>query len=81
MINLHYVERGQGPVLLFVHGWSQSTRCFEKQLADLSDRYRVMAVDMRDHGESPNPTHGYRVARLAQDLHELLLQHDLRSLG
>jgi pimeloyl-ACP methyl ester carboxylesterase len=81
MINLHYVERGQGPVLLFVHGWSQSTRCFEKQLADLSDRYRVMAVDMRGHGESPKPSHGYRVARLAQDLHEFLVQHDLREVA
>lgn len=81
MIKLHHVERGQGPVLLLVHGWSQSTRCFDKQLADLGDRYRVMAVDLRGHGESPKPTHGYRVARLAADLHDFMLEHDLRDVA
>jgi pimeloyl-ACP methyl ester carboxylesterase len=81
MINLHYVEQGQGQPLVLVHGWSQSTRCFTKQLAGLSDRYRVIAVDMRGHGESPKPAHGYRVARLAQDLHEFLVAHDLENIA
>jgi non-heme chloroperoxidase len=81
MLKLHYVERGQGQPLVLVHGWSQSTRCFAKQLDDLGDRYRVIAVDMRGHGESPKPPHGYRVARLAQDLHEFLIQHDLREVA
>ena len=81
MINLHYVEQGQGQPLVLVHGWSQSTKCFAKQLAGLSDRYRVIAVDMRGHGESPKPLHGYRVARLAEDLHEFLTQHDLHNVA
>ena len=81
MINLHHVEQGQGQPLVLVHGWSQSTKCFAKQLAGLSDRYRVIAVDMRGHGESPKPLHGYRVARLAEDLHEFLTQHDLHNVA
>jgi pimeloyl-ACP methyl ester carboxylesterase len=81
MLNLHYVEQGQGQPLVLVHGWSQSTRCFAKQLADLSDAYRVIAVDMRGHGESPKPLHGYRVARLAADLYDFLVQHDLREVA
>ena len=81
MIDLHYVEQGQGQPLVLVHGWSQSTRCFAKQLAGLSPYYRVIAVDMRGHGESPKPSHGYRVARLAQDLHEFLARLDLRNVA
>ena len=81
MLNLHYVEQGHGQPLVLVHGWSQSTRCFAKQLAGLSDAYRVIAVDMRGHGESPKPLHGYRVARLAADLHDFLVQHDLREVA
>ena len=60
MIDLHYVEQGQGQPLVLIHGWSQSTRCFAKQLRGLSAYYRVIAVDMRGHGESPKPAHGYR---------------------
>lgn len=81
MINLHYVEQGEGQPLVLVHGWSQSTKCFAKQLAGLSDRYRVIAVDMRGHGQSPKPLHGFRVARLAQDLHDFLVQHDLHEVA
>jgi len=81
MINLNHVEQGHGQPLVLVHGWSQSTRCFARQLADLSDNYRVIAVDMRGHGESPKPPHGYRVARLAEDLHDFLEQHDLQHVA
>ena len=81
MINLHYVEQGQGQPLVLIHGWSQSTKCFAKQLLGLSDHYRVIAVDMRGHGESPKPLHGYRVARLAGDLHDFLTQHDLHNVA
>lgn len=81
MINLHHVEQGQGQPLVFVHGWSQSTRSFAKQLAGLGERYRVIAVDMRGHGESPKPAHGYRVARLAQDLHDFLARLELHDVA
>jgi non-heme chloroperoxidase len=81
MLELHYVEQGQGQPLVLVHGWSQSTRSFAKQLAGLSARYRVIAVDLRGHGESPKPSHGYRVARLAQDLHDFLAHLDLREVA
>ena len=81
MLDLHYVEQGQGQPLVLIHGWSQSTRSFAKQLAGLSSRYRVIAVDMRGHGESPKPSHGYRVARLAADLHEFLLRLDLQDVA
>ena len=81
VINLHYVEQGQGQPLVLIPGWSQSVRSFAGQLAGLSDRYRVIAVDMRGHGESPKPAHGYRVARLAQDVSEFLARLDLSDVA
>jgi pimeloyl-ACP methyl ester carboxylesterase len=44
-------------------------------------RYRVIAVDMRGHGESSKPTSGYRIARLAQDTHEFLEAMNLRDVA
>ncbi len=67
---LRYEEAGAGPTLFMVPGWSQTTAQFKHQIAGLSDRYRVIALDLRGHGESDRPDHGYRVSRLAKDLHD-----------
>ncbi len=80
-IDLHFVERGCGKPLVLIPGWSQSAAGFRQQLDGLSDRYRVIAVDLRGHGESPKPPHGYRIARLARDVHEFLRAHALDDVA
>ena len=37
--------------LVFIPGWSQSAAMFRYQLEDLSRDYRVIAIDMRGHGQ------------------------------
>ncbi len=80
-VTLHYQARGQGAPLVLVHGWSQTGAMFKHQLAGLSDRYRVIAVDLRGHGESAKPNHGYRISRLAQDLREFLAALELTDVN
>ncbi|MFA0810367.1 alpha/beta fold hydrolase [Microbulbifer epialgicus] len=75
-VTLRYLQAGSGPTLLILHGWSQGAALFKHQLAGLSDHLRVVALDMRGHGLSDKPSHGYRIARLAKDLQELIT--DLR---
>ncbi len=74
---LSYLESGRGRPVVMIPGWSQTASMFNDQLIALSENYRVIAVDMRGHGESDKPEHGYRIARLASDLHELLNGLDL----
>ncbi len=69
---LSYLEAGRGRPVVMIPGWSQTAAMFGEQILALAGRYRVIAVDMRGHGDSARPAHGYRVARLAADLHELL---------
>lgn len=76
-VTLHAIEKGHGDPIVFVPGWSQSAVGFQHQLDGLSARRRVIAVDMRGHGASPKPPSGYRVARLAADLHGFVHQHGL----
>ena len=64
-VRLHYVERGSGAPLVMIPGWSQTAAQFEHQTAGLSARRRVIAMDMRGHGESEKPEHGYKIQRLA----------------
>jgi pimeloyl-ACP methyl ester carboxylesterase len=79
-LQLHHLEQGAGQPLVLVPGWSQTAAFFRKQLVGLSDSYRVIAVDMRGHGESPKPPTGYRIARLAQDLHEFIVAKDVHDI-
>ena len=79
-VRLHYTEAGAGEVLVMIPGWSQTAAQFKHQLSGLSDRYRVIALDMRGHGESDKPNHGYRLHRLAADVHEFILANDLKRV-
>lgn len=79
-VTLAYLDAGSGPPLVMLHGWSQGAALFKHQLKDLSSRHRVIALDMRGHGGSQKPDHGYRVSRLAADLHELIEGLGLQSV-
>jgi non-heme chloroperoxidase len=68
-VSLHYIEAGSGAPLILIPGWSLSAACFRDQIAAFSQTHRVLAFDMRGHGESDKPAHGYRIQRLAADLH------------
>ncbi len=80
-IGLWYLEAGVGRPLVLVHGWSQAAALFRYQIEGLSARYRVIAYDQRGHGESDKPAFGYKIARLAKDLHEFLVALDLRDVA
>src|SRR5262245_57090454 len=76
---LHYVEAGSGKPLVMIRGWSQTAAQFKAQIEGLSDRYRVIALDMRGHGESEKPTHGYRIHRLSKDVYDFLAANNLSN--
>ena len=78
--SLSYLQVGTGPDLLLIPGWSQTAAQWAKQIEEFSRTHRVTAVDMRGHGESSKPNHGYRIARLAADLNDLIEALDLRRI-
>jgi pimeloyl-ACP methyl ester carboxylesterase len=52
---LHYDESGAGPALLLSHGFGATGRMWDGQRRLLADRFRVVAWDMRGHGETESP--------------------------
>ena len=76
-ISLHAIDEGAGQPLVMIPGWSQTAQTFRRNIDALSQHRRVIAIDMRGHGESDKPTGGYRISRLAVDLSEALDQLDL----
>ncbi len=48
--------KADGPSILFIHGYSQSYMSWEHQYeSQLADRFRLVALDLRGHGESAKP--------------------------
>lgn len=79
-VRLSYLEAGSGRPLVLVPGWSQTAEQFRHQLEGLSDRYRVIAIDMRGHGDSDKPAHGYKIQRLSKDVWDMLRALDLNGV-
>lgn len=78
-VRLHYEDAGAGRPLVLIHGWTFSGRFFAPRVPALAAQARVISLDLRGHGRSDKPGHGYRVARLAADLRDLLETLDLRD--
>ena len=58
-VDLHVRERGNpdGGAIVFVHGWSQCDRCWDRQLEGrLAASFRLVAFDNRGHGMSDRPS-------------------------
>lgn len=79
-VRLNCLEAGRGRPLVMVPGWSQTAAQFRRQIEGLADTYRVIAIDMRGHGDSDKPEHGYRIQRLAKDLWDVLRALDLQDV-
>ena len=68
-----YVERGSGPVALFVHGVLLNKHLWRHQLAQLSDVRRCIAVDLLAHGDTDiAPDQDVSVTANARMLEEFL---------
>ena len=68
---LHAIEAGAGPPVVLMHGLFGSGRNFGAVQRAFAPRFRVIALDMRNHGDSP---HGadMRYATQAEDVRETL---------
>jgi pimeloyl-ACP methyl ester carboxylesterase len=55
-ISLHYVEEGEGPTVLFCHGFPDTSYTWRRQMRAVADAgYRAVAPDMRGYGLSSAP--------------------------
>src|SRR5215469_11662808 len=68
---LHYLEWGKenAPPIVCVHGYTGSADAFNALARHLQDRYHLLALDVRGHGESAwSPAGAYRYEDQADDL-------------
>jgi 3-oxoadipate enol-lactonase len=71
---LYYELHGKegAPWLVFSHSLACSVRMWDPQIAAFKDRYRILAYDMRGHGQSAAPAGPYTLDMLAHDVLALM---------
>lgn len=68
-VALAYEDLGQGdPPIVLVHGWTCDHTYFAPQAEHFQHNHRVIAVDLRGHGESDRPHQDYTMSLFADDL-------------
>lgn len=71
-INMHVLEwpgpRPDAPVALLLHGLTSCAETWSLVAPELSQDLRVLALDLRGHGETDKPDHGYEPHSLVADV-------------
>ncbi|CAK9175345.1 unnamed protein product, partial [Ilex paraguariensis] len=74
-INMHIAEIGEGPAVLFLHGFPELWYSWRHQMLSLSSKgYRTIAPDLRGYGDTDVPPYAtsYTAFHIVGDLVALL---------
>jgi pimeloyl-ACP methyl ester carboxylesterase len=72
---------GEGPPVLFVHGWALSSDAWQPaMLRAVAAGHQAIAYDRRGHGRSDDPGRGYDYDCLADDLAAVIEEFDLKDV-
>ena len=80
-VNLNYESAGQGETVVFLHGYTGSTKDWASQIKALSSKYRVIAIDGRGHGKSAAPAReeDYSIQIFGRDVSSLLKSLNIKK--
>lgn len=70
-VTIHYVDEGQGPLVILLHGFPYLWFMWRRQIVALADAgYRVIAPDQRGFGQSEQPSEirAYDISQSVGDL-------------
>jgi pimeloyl-ACP methyl ester carboxylesterase len=81
-VRLHYVEQGEGPLVVLLHGFPEFWFGWRHQLGPLAEAgFRVVAPDMRGYNLSSKPPRvsDYTLDVLARDVRDLIAERGEES--
>jgi pimeloyl-ACP methyl ester carboxylesterase len=54
--SLHLESHGRGPAILLTHGFGATSRMWDEQIEEFTDRFRLIPWDLPGHGQSKVPS-------------------------
>jgi pimeloyl-ACP methyl ester carboxylesterase len=71
-LSIHYIDRGKGTAILFIHPPVLTCLNFTHQLQELSPHFRTIAFDIRGHGKSQLSKHAVTYPLIVEDIKQLM---------
>ena len=73
-VKLHYVTKGEGPLLVLLHGFPDFHYTWRDQIPALSKQFQVVAPDLRGYNKSDKPegVDQYKMEKLLGDIGAIL---------
>lgn len=75
-VKLHYLTAGNGPAVILLHGYTQTSRMWRPIIPLLAEKFMVIAPDLPGIGDSEIPSEGLDMKTAAIRIHALV-----KSLG
>ena len=71
-IKFHYAEAGEGPPVVLLHGFPETSYAWRYQIEALKTRYRLIVPDLRGYGATDKAPTGYDKRTMANDIRALM---------
>ena len=73
-VKIHYVTKGEGPLLVMIHGFPDYWYTWRKQIPTLAKRFKVVAIDQRGYNKSDQPDGiaNYKIEKLVGDVQAVI---------
>ena len=72
-VDLNISVDGDGPPLIFIHGYTTTSNFWWHQIPDLAKHYRTVRFDLRGHGDSGKPEDvPYTIEGFTQDVRDVM---------
>ncbi len=78
-IKLNYEEKGEGEVLILLHGNGEDHTGFKREIDYFGRKYRVIALDTRGHGLSERGEKPFTISQFADDLYDFMIEMNIEK--
>lgn len=79
-IKINYEQKGEGELIVLLHGWGSNIKLFANLIELLSKKYMVVAMDMPGFGESEEPPSAWCVDDYAKFVIDFLSGYDTKKV-
>lgn len=79
-LNINYEEKGEGDLIVLLHGWGSNIKLFANLIDLLSKKYKVVAMDMPGFGGSDEPPAAWDVSGYVDFVIDFIKDYNVKEV-